>query len=198
MKKLLLLAVYFLIQGAFAQSGVRLGDPEFIGTGCNKRNSSAVISEDGQTLSILFDEYQAEAGGNIRRMQDRKGCNVMIPINVPQGYSVAVMKVDYRGYNSLPAGAQSEFSVDYFFGGRLGPRYTTTFKGPLDEDFITKNNMTSANVVWSPCGRPMLLRAHSVMKVATNAQREQSLSTVDSADVQAGLVYQLQWKRCTL
>jgi len=197
MNKLLLGFGIILSIQSFAQNNVRIGEPSFVGTGCNNRNSSASISADGQTLSVLFDDYIAEAGGNLRRQQDRKGCNVLIPIEVPRGYSVAVFKIDYRGFNSLPAGAESQFSVDYFFGGRVGPRNTQNFRGPLEDDFISNSSIESPRREWSPCGRPMVLRAHSVMKVQSNRQREQAMSIIDSADVQAAMTYHLQWKTCT-
>ncbi len=191
------LAGFLLSQSLFAQSGVRIEAPDFVGNGCNRGTASAAITDDGQTLSILFDNYIAEAGGNLRQRNDRKACNVLIPIVVPRGYSVAVFKVDYRGFNSLPNGAESQFAVDYFFGGRLGPRNTQRFVGPLENDFTTNNNLSGANLEWSRCGgRTMVLRAHSVLKVSTNAQREQTLAAVDSADVQASMTYHLRWRRC--
>ena len=198
MRNLNLIRVSLLLAfQAVAQNGVRIGEPTFAGDGCNRRTATASITEDGQTLSILFDKYIVEVGGNLRQRQDRKSCNVNIPVMVPSGYSVAVMKIDYRGFNSLPAGAQSQFNVSYFFHGRIGPKYIQNFQGPLESDFITNNSVQSPDVVWSVCGRQFDLRAHSSMKTTTNQQREQAISTVDSADVQAGLVYQLQWKRCT-
>lgn len=71
------------------------------------------------------------------------------------------------------------------------------FPGPADRDFITNNNITAADVRWSPCGRPFHLKAQSALIVQTNREREQVMAAIDSADVAAGLVYHLQWKRCT-
>ena len=184
-------------QLTIAQNGVTLGEPSFMGNGCNRGTASASITEDGQTLSILFDDYIAEAGGNLRRQQDRKHCNIGIPVMVPPGHSVAVFSIDYRGFHSLPEGAESKFAVDYFFGPRSGPRIVKKFQGPLSADFITNNNITSQEMTWSPCGRSFLLRAVSSMNVTSNRLREQSIGSVDSADMQAGLVYHLQWRRCT-
>ena len=182
---------------AFAQSGVQLGTPAFGGNGCPAGTASASITNDGQTLSILFDEYIAEAGRTTNRRLDRKACNVSVPVKVPQGFSVAVFKVDYRGYNSLPAGASSQFNVEYFFAGSQGPRYTENFRGPLDDDYLITNKLLATSLVWSPCGQQVILRANSSMKATANARMDQTLATVDSADVQSGLIYHLQWRRCT-
>jgi hypothetical protein len=52
------------------------------------------------------------------------------------------------------------------------------------------------SVVWTACGANTILRANTSMLAQTNGRREQALATVDSADINAGLVYHLQWKRC--
>lgn len=119
----------FLSAQAFSQSAVTLGEPDFRGNGCGRGKASAVISTDGQTLSILFDEYTVEAGGNLRQRNDRKQCNVIIPVNVPNGYSVAVFKVDYRGFVAVPAGAEAQFNVDYNFGTALRAAHCAKISG---------------------------------------------------------------------
>lgn len=196
MKKALLMVGICLGSSAFAQNGISLGAPAFGGNGCPAGTASAAITPDGSTLSILFDEYIVEAGRPTNRRLDRKSCNVSIPVRVPQGYSVSVFKVDYRGFNSLTRGAQSQFNVEYFFAGSQGPRYQSTFNGPTDDDYLITNNLLATALVWSPCGEQVILRANSSMKVTANARMDQALATVDSADVQAGLIYHLQWKRC--
>lgn len=182
----------------WAQQTAKLGMPQFSGDACRAGSVSATLSEDAQLLSLLFDNYAVEAGGNAGKKQDKKSCTVEIPIEVPQGYSVAVFKIDYRGFNSLPAGAESQFTVDHHFGGRLGPREVTSFRGPLESDFITRSQMQSNELAWSACGKSHSLRAKSTLKVQTNAAREETLSVIDSADAQAGLTYHLQWRRCSV
>lgn len=54
---------------------------------------------------------------------ERKTCNIAVPVHVPQGYSVSIFQIDYRGFNSLPYGAYSRFNVEYFFAGTQGPGY---------------------------------------------------------------------------
>jgi hypothetical protein len=51
-------------------------------------------------------------------------------------------------------------------------------------------------IVWSGCGANTILRANTTMLVQSNSRRQQAMATVDSADVQAGLIYHLQWRRC--
>ena len=180
---------------SFADS-VYLGTPSYGGTGCPANSASVALSPDSKSLSILFDQYVVESGGTTGRDLDRKTCNIAVPVHVPQGLSVSVFRVDYRGFNSLPYGAYSQFNVEYFFAGARGPSFQKTFNGQLASNYTLSNTLIASAVVWSPCGQDVNLRVNSSMLVRTNAQREQSMATVDSADIRAGLIYNLAWRRC--
>lgn len=200
MKKTLLLslAVSFLTAPLFAAwyDDVRLGDPEYGGTGCPAGSAGVAISPDAKALSILFDSFVVEAGGNTGKSMDRKTCNIAVPVHVPQGYSVSIFQIDYRGFNSLPYGAYSRFNVEYFFAGTQGPGYEKQFNGRLEDDYLIRNSLVASAVVWSDCGKSVILRANTGMLVRTNAQQQSSYSSVDSVDITAGLVFNLKWKRC--
>ncbi|MGZ3773593.1 MAG: DUF4360 domain-containing protein [Pseudobdellovibrionaceae bacterium] len=173
---------------------ISLGQPGYGGTGCPAGSASVTLSPDQQALSILFDNYVAEAGGG--RRVDRKSCNISIPVHVPQGYSVAVFQVDYRGFNSVPAGAQSRFDAEYFWAGERGPHVSRTFLGPLNTNYTVSDGLAASTLVWTPCGADVNLRVNTSMMAQTNVRNEQVMSTVDSADISAGIVYHIQWRRC--
>lgn len=179
---------------ANAQAGITLGIPGYGGTGCPSTSASVSLSPDQSALSILFDQYVVEAGQG--RTMDRKSCNIAIPVHVPQGYSISVFQVDYRGFNSLPAGARSTFNVEYFFAGSRGVRQSKSFFGAANGLYELTDNLTAEAVVWSPCGADTNLRVNTSMLVQTNRAQQQAMSTVDSADVTAGLVYHVSWRRC--
>src|SRR5688572_13248934 len=118
MKKVyLMLGIVLGSSSAFAQNGISLGQPGFGGNGCPQGTVSATLTDNASTLSVLFDDYIVESGGSTGQRLARKTCNVSIPVRVPQGLSLSVIKVDYRGFNSLPRGASSTFNVEYFFAG---------------------------------------------------------------------------------
>jgi hypothetical protein len=180
--------------GALAQL-ITLGIPGYGGTGCPANSVSVTLSPDRSSLSLLFDEYFVEAGGGTGKSFDRKSCNVAIPVTVPQGLSVSIIAIDYRGFNELPVGARSQFNVEYFFAGTRGPTFTRDFRGPLSQDYLIRNELTAQAIVWSRCGESVNLRTNSSMRVNTAANR-QALATVDSEDVSAAIIYSLQWRRC--
>lgn len=173
---------------------IYLGQPGYGGSGCPQGTASAILSPDAKQLSILFDAYSLEAKGN--KTVDRKSCNIAVPVHVPQGLSVSILQVDYRGYNSLPRGASSELGVEYFFADAKGPSMKRTFYGALDDNYYVSNKLVASALVWSKCGADVNLRINSNMRVKTNSYGQQAISSVDSIDMSAGLVYLLQWRKC--
>jgi len=181
---------------ASAQEDIALGTPGYGGTGCPSGSVSATLSPDNKSLSLIFDEYQVSAGGTSGRSYDRKSCNVAIPVFVPEGYSVSVVSIDYRGYNRLPPRAYSQFNVEYFFAGGRGPAFRRTFNGALDSDYLINNELALQSMVWSACGADVNLRTNSSMRVST-VNNAEAMATVDSQDVNAAIVYRLSWRRCS-
>jgi hypothetical protein len=174
---------------------IKLGEPEYGGTGCPFGSASVSLSPDSKAISILFDQYVVEAGGS--KAFDRKNCNIAIPVHVPNGYSVAVMAIDYRGFVGLPAGARANLTVDYFLAGQgRGVRSTKSFRGLTTDNYLTTDRLGLESVVWSKCGADTILRANTQMLVNSNSRREQAMATVDSADIEAGLVYHIAFRQC--
>ncbi len=194
-KSILLFSAMMLCAPAFA-ADISLGEPGYGGTGCPAGTVSATLSPDAKSLSLLFDQYQVAVGGDTGKSFDRKSCNIAIPVRVPQGLSVSVLKIDFRGFNHLPKSATSQFNVEYFFAGTRGPAFQRRFSGPLDEDYLINNELTVQAIVWSGCGADVNLRTNSSMRVQTAGNRE-AMASIDSEDVSAGIIYQLQWRSCS-
>lgn len=194
-KSMLLLSAMMLSVPAFA-ADISLGEPGYGGTGCPAGTVSVTLSPDAKSLSLLFDQYQVAVGGDSGKSFDRKSCNIAIPVRVPQGLSVSVLKIDFRGFNHLPQSASSQFNVEYFFAGTRGPTFQRRFRGPLDEDYLINNELTVQSIVWSGCGADVNLRTNSSMRVQTVGNRE-AMASIDSEDVSAGIIYQLQWRSCS-
>jgi len=176
--------------------GIELGQPGYGGSGCPAGTASATVSPDGKALSIIFDDYIVEAGGDTRKRVARKNCSIAIPVHVPQGFSVSIIDVDYRGYNMIPRGGKARFSAEYFFAGRRGPKVVKNFRGSMDDEYLVRNKLGLNASVWSPCGADVNLRVNSSMMVRTNRQKHETMATVDSADFNAAMVYHLKFKRC--
>lgn len=177
-------------------SSIQLGQPSYGGNGCPAGTASATVSPDQKSLSILFDQFITEAGGTTGRRLDRKACNLTIPVHVPQGFSVSLFQVDYRGYNAVPSGGYNRFQAEYFWAGARGPTISRTFNGPINDSYTVTDNLVAQALVWTPCGASVNLRVNASMMSMANSRMHQTLGTVDSADLAAGLIYHIQWRRC--
>ena len=199
MTNLLLAAVTALLvsEAAMAQSGIRLGTPQYGGSGCPAGTASVTLSPSEDALSILFDAFTASAGSSSGKRVDRKSCNLSIPVTIPQGYSVSVIKTDYRGFNLVPSsGAYTRLNTEYFWAGIRGPMFSKLFTGPQNKDFTTTNGIIAESLDWTPCGASINMRVNSSIMAQSNNRMDQTDIMVDSADITAGLVYHLQWRRC--
>ena len=195
MKSLVTLATLVLALSAEAQ--IKLGQPSYGGNGCPAGSASVSITEDGKTMSVLFDQFSAEAGNTTGRRIDRKSCNLRVPIKVPQGYSVALIGIDYRGFNAIPgSGAYTEFNAEYFYAGSRGPRFTRRFQGPQSNEYLINNKLIATSLVWSQCGAEVIFGINAAATAMANPQMQQTMMIVDSADITAGLLYQFTWRRC--
>jgi hypothetical protein len=196
MKKILAIVMLLTFAASSAMAAnIRLGQPKYGGSGCRAGTASVALSPDRTQLSILFDEYLAEAGYNGRRLA-RKSCNIAIPVHVPQGFSVSIFKTDYRGFVSVPRGGMGRLNVEYFFAGQQGPRFSKYFRGGYDNEYLFRNKVGAAALVWSACGKDVILRTNSNLMIRSNRNLDDALGTVDSVDVDSGIIYHVKWKRC--
>jgi hypothetical protein len=194
-KSLLSAALLTLSVAAIAQNDISLGLPGYGGNGCPAGSASVTLSPDAKSLSLIFDQFITEAGPNVGKTLDRKSCNIAIPVHVPQGFSISIIAVDYRGFVALPRNATARLSAEYFFAGMTGPRFVKDFRGIQNSDYTFNNTLGVAASVWSPCGVDVNLRVNANMML-TNRGYEDAMATVDSADISAGIIYQIQTRRC--
>ena len=189
---LLLLAT----QAASAAPNVRnvqIQNVGYAGNGCPAGSASVVISPDKKSVSLLFDEYIAEAGGHGQRTFDRKKCDIAFGLKIPSGISVSLIDADYRGFNDLPRGARATFKRDYFFAGARGPSLTKNWRGTRSNDFLIKDRLGVLANVWSACGADVILRSKTSATVRTHRGNE-ALMMVDSADLTAKTVYKYNFR----
>lgn len=182
--------------------GLAMQVPSYSGTGCPNGTASATLTQDGRTLSVLFDSYIAEAGTQAGAARAAKNCQLNIPFQVPEGYAVEIVKMDYRGFASLPQGARSTFGAGFRLlevdGRTVNARRVmraSVMQGPREENFVFTSMMMRGH--FSPCGRDFTLAAESILNVQTNRAGDQATATVDSLDaIQTPVVYSLRWVKC--
>ena len=174
-------------------NSVQIQNVGYAGNGCPSGSASVVISPDKKSVSLLFDEYIAEAGGHGQRTFDRKKCDLAFGLKIPSGISVSLVDADYRGYNDLPRGARASFKRDYFFAGSRGPSLTKNWRGTRSDDFLIKDRLGVFANVWSACGADVVLRSKTAATVRTQRGNE-ALMMVDSVDLKTKTIYRYNFR----
>lgn len=191
MKKVVaLLGSMALSSLAYAEGSIITGI-NLSGSGCSAQDTNYLISDDAKTISIFFDKYVAQTTEASRI--GRASCNLGVALKLPEGFTVQVDTVDFRGAaypskaldedgNEIVTGTTS-LSREYFFAGmRVGAKKVSRFEE--DTDFTERDTlMTSA---FAPCGGDVILRVNTSLeaKRGLKDKTEQSSIGVDTIDVQ--------------
>ena len=169
----------------------------YAGNGCPAGSAEVILANDKKSASVIFDDYIVEAGGHGQRTFQRKKCDIAFGLKVPNGFSVALIDADYRGFVDLPRRAKATFTRDYFFAGTRGPRLKKSWKGETSEDFFVKDRMGVMSRVYSACGADVILRSKTATTIRTSRGNE-AMIAVDSADLTSKTIfrYNFSWKKC--
>ncbi len=170
--------------------------------GCPAGSYSLVMSPDGTTLSIMFDQFTvASSGASVSGMQ-RKVCRISAPLNLPADYSIGVYKVDYRGFAKLAAKQESELDVQYFLGPRNnqhGRVFKRKIKGPHEDDYLFTETIGAGQMKRVGCGTAAVLNVSITLGLDGNLSAGEAMASLDTTDAVPGgaLVYHLNLKKCS-
>ncbi len=181
--------------------GLTMDLPTTSGSGCPQGTATAVLSPDQKSLSVLFDNYQISVGAGSGQVRGAEDCNLDIGFHVPPGFKVAIVKMEYRGFTSVPAGARATFASGFRYleinGQPVDSRQllrAKVFLGPEQGNFEIFSD--SFGAPFSPCGMPFKLQSQSRLIAQSNPANQQVLAQVDSVDSVAPVKYSLRWIRC--
>jgi hypothetical protein len=122
------------------------------GTGCPAGTYNTSISSDGLTFTTTFSQYETSVDET--QSVSAKDCQLAIKLRSPAGVSVAVSDFSYTGYAFLDRGVELRQTANYYFQGTplRAESSRTAIVGPYDDSFLFKDTVTTADMVWSPCG----------------------------------------------
>ncbi|KAI1962364.1 hypothetical protein LOZ58_002703 [Ophidiomyces ophidiicola] len=168
------------------------------GTGCPQGSARSVISDDRETITLIFDKYVATVGPNVPLEDNRKNCQVNLKLNYPGGYQYSVLGVDYRGYARLDRGVEGTHKTNYYYSGETDDfALSTNFHGPTEGDFLLHDESDQVSRNWSPCGSTRGLNINSQVRVSNNRDRNASgILTNDSIDADFRQIFRIRWRRC--
>lgn len=105
MKNLLMITLLLIATNTMARQ-FKFDQTKFNGKGCKRGTTSTIVSPDGKTLSILFDDFSVEVpqfdgdndndgGANFDENLDHKKCFITINTDVPVGEMIESVTFDF-------------------------------------------------------------------------------------------------------
>ena len=165
--------------------------------GCVAGAYSVVTTDDGTTLSVLFDNFivtSGAAGGTVTNT-----CSIHIPLNLPAGFSLGVYRVDYRGYSHLSGQQSAGLSVDYALGPHQNSRrFQRRLPGAHEGDFLYSENIGAGLMKRVGCGQAAVLDLTATLEVQSVPQASAAVAALDSVDgaPAGGIIYRFNLRRC--
>lgn len=198
-----IIAILLLTTTAFASPfSLENSATVLAGSGCPPGTSNITISPDGTTLSVLFDQFVAEAGGALAVLTDIKTCQLRIPLQVPSGYTLGVYKVDYRGYLLLPSQSYALLNVDYDLGGNNNS-FHRRFTGARNQEFAVTDTIGAGQFRYLPCGGDRTVNIDLIASWKIDIRQRpspvpQAMASLDSIDgaPKGGITYHFKTKKC--
>ncbi|MCB5164691.1 DUF4360 domain-containing protein [Streptomyces bambusae] len=169
------------------------------GSGCPQGTASVAAAEDNTAFTVTYSDYLAQAGGGSNPIDSRKNCQLGLKIHIPQGFTYAIARADYRGFAYLQRGASALQRTSYYFqGSSQTTRSTHGFAGPLVDNWQASDETDYASLVWAPCGEERTLNVNTELRVSAGTSNPQAVSfmTMDSTDGSVSTKYHLEWKEC--
>jgi hypothetical protein len=177
-------------------------EPQTInGSGCPKDTAAVATAHDNTAFTVTYSQYLAEVGPSSKPTDFRKNCQINLRISIPQGFTYAISRVDYRGFAHLQSGASGmEKASFYFTGSPQTESRSHTFQGPYSDNWQTSDVTEEANLVWAPCGEKKNLNINTELRVnagTSDKEHRTSFMTMDSTDSSVSTIYHFKWKHCT-
>ncbi|KIF03219.1 hypothetical protein PL81_25520 [Streptomyces sp. RSD-27] len=169
------------------------------GSGCPQGSADVAAASDNTAFTVTYSSYLAQTGAGAGGTEFRKNCQLALRIHVPQGFTYAIARADYRGFAHLQRGAYGQERANYYFQGNAQTaRVTHQFSGPFSDNWQASDQTDYADLVWAPCGEERNLNVNTELRVygGTSAPQNLSFMSMDSTDGSVGTVYHFEWKEC--
>ncbi|MCW7990630.1 hypothetical protein XF35_36575 [Streptomyces platensis subsp. clarensis] len=169
------------------------------GSGCRPGSAAVAIAPDNTAFTVTYSEYLAQAGSGSKPTDSRKNCQIALNVHVPQGFTYAIARADYRGYASLAPGAKGLETAGYYFQGQQQTaRKSHSFTGPYDANWQTSDETDIDALVYAPCGEERYFNINTEMRVDAKSADPKTTSymAMDSTDGSINTLYHFAWKEC--
>jgi hypothetical protein len=197
-----------LLVPAYARAQtVRIANLKAEGDGCRNGRVTAITAPDGSSFSLLFDEFSVEAGGVVNKAVASRSCRVRFDVQVPVKKKLKVLRLDYRGFASLPKGAKAYVNTAHGMQavGRnpVRTQARSEIGGAAEKEFLFTQKVDSTSEI--DCGKKgafdldvkLGVEAYQLVgRAAMIPIKGSAVAFLDSIDGGASVTYLLQLKSC--
>lgn len=182
------------------------------GSGCDASNASAIMTQDLNYLSVLYDRFSAQIGRGTENPNAKaieKQCTILVDINVPQGWTFDIDSIEYKGYVEIPnkLAVAYQLATAEISGGKGFGFEQSLMKGPKVENFsflvknksLLGNNSTVNTLACLSSGQNIRVRIKSLIGVRNllaQIFKPAVKIVVDSTDASFKQNLKLNWRRC--
>ncbi|MEV5240779.1 DUF4360 domain-containing protein [Streptomyces cinnamoneus] len=170
------------------------------GSGCPAGTANVTVSPDNTAFTVSYSNYIAQVGVGAKPTDFRKNCQLSLNVHVPQGFTYAVARADYRGFARLEKGATGLERANYYFQGMTQTAYVNHhFTGPLNDNWQTSDTTDIDALIYHPCGAKRNFNINTELRVdagTSDTTRTTSLVAMDSTDGNISTLYHFAWKQC--
>ncbi|MEV4437026.1 DUF4360 domain-containing protein [Streptomyces sp. NPDC049555] len=170
------------------------------GSGCPAGTAAVAVAPDNTAFTITYSNYLAQVGIGAKPTDFRKNCQLGLNVHVPQGFTYAISRADYRGFAHLERGATGMERAGYYFQG--SPQTTAVshrFGGPVTDNWQTSDVTDVDALVYAPCGVQRILNVNTELRVGagtSDPSTTNSFMAMDSTDGSVNTLYHFAWKEC--
>ena len=167
------------------------------GSGCPAGSATVTAASDNTSFTVGYTDYVASVGAGAKPTDFRKNCQLSLRINIPQGFTYAIARAEYRGHARLARGVSAQQNAYYYFMG-TAPTVETNeeFTGPFSGVWSTTDRTDVATLVYAPCGAQVNLNVNTELRVDAGDTDAASYVSMDTSRGGVRTVYHLGWKRC--
>ncbi|MFE9934622.1 DUF4360 domain-containing protein [Streptomyces sp. NPDC005533] len=169
------------------------------GSGCPAGTTAVAVAPDNTAFTVTYSQYTAQSGRDSSPIDFRKNCQIALNVHVPQGYTYAIARADYRGFAHLERSATALQRANYYFAGMSeNAAVNHRFNGPMNDNWQNSDNAAAETLVYAPCEVNRLLNINTELRVKSSSADASvtSFISMDSTDGSINTLYHFAWKRC--
>ncbi|MFI9237302.1 DUF4360 domain-containing protein [Streptomyces sp. NPDC053079] len=171
------------------------------GSGCPAGTAAVAVAADNTAFTVSYSDYLAQVGVGSTPTDFRKNCQLGLNVRVPQGYTYAIARADYRGFAHLQRGATGLERASYYFQGMSQTSSVShRFAGPVSDNWQVSDVNEVSALVYAPCGAQRILNVNTELRVSAGSSdpaTTNSFMAMDSTDGSVNTLYHFAWKECS-